>query len=143
MNEDISIGDDVRSTLRSDVGETDKLDTAVQQSSSDKWNAAPSRIVEGSLKIIFPEIIEESNSSEWMNLTNSLGIQTPKLVLLRHPLMQTDNVGDRRDGGVATRVVDQDGIWSPTYRDVRTTPTHGDIETISEKLAYRKFINDS
>ena len=28
-------------------------------------------------------------------------------------------------------------------RDVRTAPTHGDIETISEKLAYRKHIKDS
>ena len=24
-----------------------------------------------------------------------------------------------------------------------TTPTHGDVETMSEKLAYRKFIKDS
>ena len=39
--------------------------------------------------------------------------------------------------------MDQDGIWRPTDRDVRTAPTHGDIETISEKLAYRKFIKDS
>ena len=39
--------------------------------------------------------------------------------------------------------MDQDGIWRPTDRDVRTTPTHGEIETISEKLAYRKFIKDS
>ena len=28
-------------------------------------------------------------------------------------------------------------------RDVRTTPTHGNVETMSEKLAYRKFIKDS
>ena len=57
--------------------------------------------------------------------------------------MQTDNVGHRSDGSVATRVVDQDGIWRTTYRDVRTTPTYGEIETMSEKLAYRKFIKDS
>ena len=78
-----------------------------------------------------------------MNLANSLGIHTPKLVSFRHPPMQTDNVGRRIDGSVATRVVDQDRIWRLTDRDVRTTPTHGDIETISEKLAYRKFIKDS
>ena len=41
MNEDISIRNDVQSTVRSDVIEMDKLDAAVQQSSSDKWNAAP------------------------------------------------------------------------------------------------------
>ena len=57
--------------------------------------------------------------------------------------MQTDNVGHRSDGSVSTRVVDQDRIWRPTDRDVRTTLTHGKIETIDEKLAYRKFIKDS
>ena len=42
MNEDISSRNDVRSTVQSDVGEANKLGTAVQQSSSNKWNAAPS-----------------------------------------------------------------------------------------------------
>ena len=60
MNEDILSRENVRSTVRSDVGEADKLDAAVQRSSSDKWNAAPSRIVEGSPKIIFREIVEKS-----------------------------------------------------------------------------------
>ena len=78
-----------------------------------------------------------------MNLANSLGVHTPKLVSFRHPPMQTDNVGHRSDGSVATRVVDQDGIWRPTDRDVRTAPTHGNVETMSEKLVYRKFIKDS
>ena len=78
-----------------------------------------------------------------MNLANSLGVHTPELVSFRHSPMQTDNVGHRSDGSVATRVVDQEGIWRPTDRDVRTTATHGEIETISEKLAYRKFIKDS
>ena len=103
----------------------------------------PSRIEEGSPKSIFTEIVEESNSSERMNLANSFGVHTPKLVYFRHPPMQKDNVGHWSDGSVATRVLDQDRIWRPTDRDVRTTPTHGEIETISEKLAYRKFIKDS
>ena len=57
--------------------------------------------------------------------------------------MRTDNAGHRSDGSVTTRVVDQDRIWSPTDSDVRTAPTHGDVETMSEKLAYCKFIKDS
>ena len=57
--------------------------------------------------------------------------------------MQTDNVGHRSDGSVATRVVYQERIGRPTYRDVNTAPTHGDVKTMSEKLAYRKFIKDS
>ena len=78
-----------------------------------------------------------------MNLANSLIVQTPKLVSYGHPLMETDNVGRRSDRSVATIVVNQDGIWRPMDRDVRTAPTNGDIETISEKLAYRKYIKDS
>ena len=143
MNKYISSRDDVRSTVRSDVGEADKLDTAVQQSLTDKRNRAPSRIEEGGPKSIFPEIVEKSNLSERMNLSNSLGIQNPKFVLLRHPPMQTDNVGDQRDGGVATRVVDQDGIWRTMDSNIRTALTHGDVESISDKLAYCKFIKDS
>ena len=142
-NKDISSRDVVLSTVRSDVGEADKMDTAIQQSSTDKSNTSPSRIEEGSPKSIFLEIAEESNLREQMNLANSLGVQTPKLVSFRHLAMQTDNVGHQSDGRVATRVVEQDRIWRPTERDVRTTPTHGKIKTISEKLAYCKFIKDS
>ena len=57
--------------------------------------------------------------------------------------MQTDNVGRHSNGSVANRVVDQDRIWRSTDTDVRTSPTHGDVETMSEKLVYRKFIKDS
>ena len=39
--------------------------------------------------------------------------------------------------------MNKDEIQRPTDRDVKTTPTHGDIETISEKLSYRKYIGDS
>ena len=139
MNEDISSRNDVRSTVRSDIGEADKLETTVQWSSSNKWNAAPLRIVEGIPKSIFREILEKSDSSERMNLPNSLGVQTPELVFIRHTPMQTDNVGERRDGGVATRLADQDGIWRPTLIDIKRAPTHGGVETRSEKLAYQHF----
>ena len=120
-----------------------QLDASVQRSSSDKWNAAPSRIVEGSPKSIFREIVEKSDSSERMNLANSLSVHTPELVLIRHTPMQTDNVGKRRGDDVATRIADQDGIWRPTLRNIKTAPTHGNVETRNEKLAYRKFIKDS
>ena len=95
MNKDIWIRDDAISSARSDVGKADKLGTAVQQSLTDKRNTAPSQIEEGSPKSIFTEIVEESNSSKQMNLANSLGVHTPKLVSFRHPPMQTDNVGHR------------------------------------------------
>ena len=94
------------------------------------------------MKSIFPEIVKESNSSERMNLAKSLGVQTQELVSFRHLPMQTGNVGNPIDSIVATRVMDQDGIQRPTDRDARTTPTNGNVEKMSEKLAYRKFIKD-
>ena len=81
--------------------------------------------------------------SERMNLANSVLFQNPKPVSFRHPPMQTENVDNPIDPIASTRVMDQDRIWRPTDRDVRTAPTHGDIETISEKLAFRKYIKDS
>ena len=78
-----------------------------------------------------------------MNLANSLNVQTPDLVSFRHQTIQTDNVGDRRSGGVATRIANKDGIWEPTLSDIGTATTNGEIKTISDKLAYRKFIKDS
>ena len=123
MNKDISSIDDVRSTVRSDTGEADKLDAAVQRSSSDKWNATTSQIVEGSPKSIFREIVEMSDLSEQMNLANSLSVHTSELVLLRHMPMQTDNIGEQRGGGVATRIAEQDSIWGPTLSDIKTAPT--------------------
>ena len=97
----------------------------------------------GSLESICPKIIKELNSGDRMNLANSLLVQTPNLVSFGHPPMETKNVGHRSNRSVATRVVDQNRICRPTYRDVKMGPTHGDIETISEKLAHRKYIRDS
>ena len=57
--------------------------------------------------------------------------------------MQTDNVEERRGGCVATRISEQDWIWRPTLSDIKADAIHGESETISEKLAYRKFIKDS
>ena len=78
-----------------------------------------------------------------MNLANYLSVQTPGLVSFRNPTIQTENVCERRSGGVATRIANKDGIWKPTLSNIETVATHGEIKTISEKLAYRKFIKDS
>ena len=143
MKEDISSRDDVRSTVQSDVGEADKLYAAVQRSSSNEWNTESSRIVEGSPESIFRKVVEKFDSSERMNLANYLSVQTSELVLLRHTPMQKDNVGKRRSGNAATKIANQYGVWRPTHREIKAATIHGESETISEKLAYRKFIKDS
>ena len=94
MNKDLSIRDDVGSTVRNDVGEADKLDATVEGYLTDEWNTTSSRIEESTPKSIFHKFIKQLDSSNRMNLTNSLSVQTPELVSLRHPTIQTDNVGD-------------------------------------------------
>ena len=74
MNKDISSRDDVPSTVWNDVGEADKLDAAVQRSSTDEWNTASLRIEEGSPESIFRKVVKEFDSSERMNLANSLSV---------------------------------------------------------------------
>ena len=110
MNKYISCRDYVRSTVRNDVDEADKLDTTVEGSSTDEWNTASSQIDESTPKIIFRKVIKQLDSRDRMNLTKSLSVQTPDLVSFRHLAIQTDNVGDRRSGGVATRIANKYGI---------------------------------
>ena len=129
-------------SVRSDVGEENKLDTSVQQSPTNESNTESPRIEEESQKSVFYKLFEESNSSERMNLTNSLGIQTPKLVHFGHPSIETENVCDLLGGIVATRIENYDGIWRLTERDDMMAHAHA-IETISEKIAYPKHVRDS
>ena len=56
--------------------------------------------------------------------------------------MEKDNVGHRIDGIVATRIEYPNRIWRSTDRDDRMVRTHGNIETISKKIAYPKHIRD-
>ena len=86
MNKYVWSIDDALS-IRSDVGELNEIDTVVQRYSTNERNTAPSRTEEESLESICPKIVEESNSSERMNLANSVLVQTPKLVSFRHPHM--------------------------------------------------------
>ena len=77
-----------------------------------------------------------------MNLANSAIMDTPKLVYFGHPPMETDNVGNLLNGIIDTRIEKSNRIWRRTNRDNRMLHRHDDIETISEKIAYRKHIRD-
>ena len=78
-----------------------------------------------------------------MNLANSASTETPKLVSFGHSPMETENLGNRLDDIVATRIEDLNRIWRPTDRDDRMLHMYDNIEAISEKKAYRKHIRDS
>ena len=77
-----------------------------------------------------------------MNFANSMPVKTPDLVSFRDPTINTDNVLDRRSGGVATRIADKDGIWDPKPSGIGTAATHDEIKNISEKLLSCKHIKD-
>ena len=142
MNEDISGRDNVRGTVRNDFREADKLNTTVDRPTTDERNTASSRIVECTPKSIFRKEIKKFDSSSRMNLANSVPVKTPDLVSFRYPTIQTDNLLDRRSGGVATRIADKDRIWEPNPSDIGTAATHDEIKNISEKLAFCKYIKD-
>ena len=78
-----------------------------------------------------------------MNLANFVLVKTPDLVSFRDPTIQIDNVLDRRNGGVTTRIADKDRIWEPKPSGIGTAVTHDEIKDISEKLAFHKYIKDS
>ena len=123
VNENIWSEDD-RFRVKIDVDEADKLDTIFHQSLTNEGNTASSRIEKEILESIFYKISEESNSSERMNLVNSLSIETPKLVHFGHPPIETENVGNLLDGIVATRIENSNGIWRRTDRDDRIMHMH-------------------
>ena len=99
MNKNIWSRDD-NFSVRSDVGEANKLDTSVQQSLTNERKTAYPRIEEESLKIVFSKIVKELKSSKRITLANSAIIEPQKLGYFGHPPMETDNVG----GIVATRI---------------------------------------
>ena len=138
-------------SVRSDVGEADKLNTIVQQYPTNERNTASPRIEEESLESVLSKIVKELKSSERMNLTNSLGIEIPKLVHFGHPPIDTNNIGNLLDGIISTRIENSNGIWRRTDREDRMAHTH-DVETISkgqlttiilriQKLKLEKFLS--
>ena len=141
-NGNISSRDDVRSTVRNHVGKADKLNTTVDRPLTNERNTASSQIEECTPKSFFRKSIKKLDSSDRMNLANSLRVQTPDLVSFRDPTIQTDNVLYWRSGGVATRISNKDGIWEPKPSKIGTAATHDEIKNISEKLAFRKYIKD-
>ena len=56
------------------------------------------------------------------------------------PTVNTDNVTDRRSGGVATSIADKDQIWKTKPSDIGTSATHNEIKNINEKLSFRKYL---
>ena len=140
MHEDISGGDNVRSTVRNDVQIADKLDTTVKAFTTDKRNTAPSQIVEYAPKIIFVKEIKQFDSSSKMNLAKSVPVKTIDFVSFRDLSVNIDNITDGRSGGDSTSIADKYHIWSLKPSDIGTVATHDEIKNINEKSAFHKYL---
>ena len=121
------------------MGEADYLDTIVHKSPTKEKNTASPRIEEERIESIFSKIVKESKSRKRMNLANSLGIESTKLVHFGHPPNETNNVGNLLDIIVAIRIDTSKGIWRRMERDNSIAHTN-DVETMSETKAYRNHI---
>ena len=142
MNEDILSGNNMTTTVQSDVRVMEKLDTVVEAFTSNERNTESSGSIESAPEIVFVKKSEQFDSSSRVDFANSVPIELPDLVSFRDPLVETHNVTDGRSGGVATSIADKDQIWKVGPSNIGTAATHADLKDFNEKLAFREYLND-
>ena len=142
MHEDILRGNDLATTVRSDVGVIEKLDTTVEGLTTNKRNMESTDIFEDAAESLNVKISKQFDSSVRVNFANSIPVESPDLVPFRDPPVQTYNITDGGTGGVTTSIADKDGIGRAGPSDIRVAATHAKEKYFAAKLAYRKFLND-
>ena len=142
MHEDILHGNDVATTVQSDVGVIKKLDTTVDGLTTNKRNTESSDVFEGASESVFGKKSEQLDSSGRVNFANSVPVESPDLVSFRDPPVQTHNITDGRTGGVDTIIADKDGIWRARPSDIGMAATHANPKDFNAKLAFRDYLND-
>ena len=123
------------------MGNIDKFDTRFQRSETHERNLESSCIEEVGMKILFPEIRKDFNSSVRVNLANSFLSKSPKFISLGHPTVETSDIWNI-DFATSTRAKSLNGLRRYTERDDRLGYTHN-FETMSETTAYRNHIKNS
>ena len=124
MHEDILRGNDVTTTVRSEVRVMEKLDSTVEAFTSNEKNTESLGIIESAPESVFVKNNEQFDSSGRVNFTNSVPVESPDLVSFRDPPIETHNVTDGGTGGVATSIADKDRIWRVGPSDIGTAATH-------------------
>ena len=85
--------------------------------------------------------IKKVDPSSRVNFADSSTVDTPELLLLRYPPVNTDDVPD--NAGVNTSIADKDGIWFSKLREIGgTAATHDDLKKISEMLKFKQFFKN-
>ena len=139
--ENVSCGDNVRSTVLNNVRELDELDTTIDGPTTNENHTACLRNVEYTPKHILRKNIKKLDPSSWMNFADSSTVETPELLLLRDTPVNTENVPD--NAGVANSIADKDGIWFPKLSEIGSTAaTHDDLKKMSETLEFKQYFKD-
>ena len=135
----VPCGNNVRSTVLNNVRELDELDTTVDGPTTNENHTACLRNVENTPKRIFRKNIKKLDPSSQVNFADSSTVETPELVLLRDPPVNTDDVPD--NAGVANSIADKDGIWFPKLSEIGSTAaTNDDLKNVSESLKFKMFV---
>ena len=132
---------DTNFNLLSCTGSIEKFNTHVQGSATQERNLESSCIEEVGVKIIFSEIVKESNSSGRVNLANSVLRESPKFKILGHPTVETADIRNI-DFATSTRAKRLNRLRRGTERDDRLGYTY-DFEIMIKTTAYRNHINNS
>ena len=90
MHEDILRGNDLETTVRSDVGVINKLDTTVEGLATNKRNRESTDIFEGAAESVFGKISEQFDSSGRVKFANSIPVESPDhQEIHRNPLLNS------------------------------------------------------
>ena len=79
MHEDILSGNNVTTTVQSDVRVMEKLDTTVEAFTSNERNTESSVIIESAPESVFVKKSEQFDSSGRVNFANSVPVESPDL----------------------------------------------------------------
>ena len=93
MNEEVwSPRSETTSNVLSCTDNVEKFDTLVHSSTTQERNLESSCIKEVGVKIIFPELGNEPDSSVRLKLANSVLSENPNFISLGHPIVETMDI---------------------------------------------------
>ena len=131
---------DTTSNVLSCTDNVKKFDTLLHSSTTQERNLESSRIKEVGVKSFFPELRKEPDPSLRMILTNSILSESPKLITLGHPTIET--AGIRKIAFLtATTANIYNRLRKGTEKDDRSEYTHN-FETMSETTDYHNHIKN-
>ena len=141
VNTDIWSVIETTSNVLSCTDNVEEFDSIVHSSTTEERNLESSQIKEVGVKSIFSEIGKDPDPSVRVNLTKSVLSESPKLITLGHPTVETADIRNL-DFVTATRAKNLNGLRRGRERDDTLRKRH-DFEIMSETTAYPNHIKNS